>query len=104
MNEENRPRHHFIFRFTIKRLNLSEDSRSEAQVRPDVSVATESLAVEESVLDIAGVLSGGATSDCNKLILIMFRNPAAHFTMSSRQYLDKRRTCEVNKDFAIEND
>ena len=49
-----------------KRLNLSEDTNtSEAQVRPDVSVATESSAAEESVLEIAVVLSCGATNDCN---------------------------------------
>ena len=79
-----------------KRSNLSQDT-SEAQITPDVSVATASSAAEASVLDIAGVLSCGATSDCNKLKLIRFRTPAANVLMPSRQHNDKTRTCGVRQ-------
>ena len=81
-----------------KRSNLSQDT-SEAQITPDVSVATASSAAEASVLDIAGVVSCGATSDCNKLKLIRFRTPAANVPMPSRQYNDKTRTCGVRQRF-----
>ena len=82
-----------------KCLNLCEESTSEAQVRPDISVHTESSAAEGVWYRYCGVFSCGATSDCNKLSLIKFRTPEAHISMPSRQYLDNRRTSRARQWF-----